>query len=163
MTKKKAPEDYLPIGRPTLYRPEYCQELIECFDIEPYREITRVHQRTGNEYTERIANILPSLVGFAAKIGVSRMTIQNWGKKYPDFLYAVTCAKACAEHILVTNALLGLYNAQFSIFVAKNYTDLRDVQEVKELTDEEPLQTPEELCGRIAELDEEIAYLEAQI
>ncbi len=163
MTKKKAPEDYLPIGRPTLYRPEYCQELIEFFDLEPYREITKVHQRTGNEYTERIANNLPSLVGFAAKIGISRMTIQNWGKKYPDFLYAVTRAKACAEHILVTNALLGLYNAQFSIFVAKNYTDLRDVQEVKDLTDDKPLRTPEERYARIAELDEQLKFLEAQL
>ncbi len=163
MTKRKDPKDFLPVGRPTLYRPEYCQELVEVFDIDPYWETTKVNQRTGIEITERVANSLPTLAGFARKIGVSRSVLQDWGKRHPDFLYAVTRAKACAEDMLVINGLLGLYNAQFSIFVAKNYTDLRDVQETKDLTEEKPLRTPEERYARIAELDEKIKNLELEL
>ena len=163
MTKRKAPKDFKPTGRPTMYKPEYCEQMLEYFDVDPYREVTRINKKTGNEYTERIANRLPSFVGFASMIGVSRMTIQNWGKKYPDFLYAVTCAKACAEDILVTNTLLGLYNPQFSIFVAKNYTDMRDVTGVEHMVTDTYSRTPAEVQQSIRDLDKELALLEAQL
>ena len=163
MTKKKDPRDFKPNGRPTKYKPEYCQRMVEYFNVDPYREITRVNEKTGKEYTQRTANSLPTLVGFAVSIGVSRMTIQNWGKKHPEFFYAVTRAKASAEHMLVTNALLGLYNPQFSVFVAKNYTDMRDVKELNIHDNEPPPRTTKEVIDGIAALDEEIKRLEAQL
>ncbi len=51
-------------GRPTEYKPEYCDKLIE-------------HMEKGNSFWS-----------FAAECGVSMETISNWTHKYPDFLEA---------------------------------------------------------------------------
>ena len=156
MTKKKDVKDLLPVGRPTLYKSEFCEQLLEYFDVEPYREITRLNKKTGNEYTELIANTLPTLSGFAKIIGVDAHTIRNWGKAHPEFLAATTRAKTASEHMLVTNGLLGLYNSNYCQFVSKNYTDMRDVKDLNIHEDKEPL-TSEQLIARLKELDEELA------
>lgn len=163
MTKKKDIKDLLPVGRPTLYRPEFCEQLLEYADIDPYREIKRVNLKTGNEYIETIANDLPSLTGFAKKIGVAVHTIGNWGKAHPEFLDATTRAKTMAEHILNINALAGRYNPRYAIFVAKNYTDMRDVKDLNLHKDPEPPLTTKELLARRKELDEELAVLMPQL
>jgi len=163
MTKKKDIKDLLPRGRPTTYKPEFCDEIIEHFDIEPYRVITRVHQKTGNEYSEKVANDLPTLAGFAASLGVSRQTLTDWAKRWPEFSYAITRAKVMGEKILVTNTLLGLYNSHFAQFVAKNYTSMRDVQEVRVEDNREKPATPEEQQAEIEALDEKIRILEEEL
>lgn len=155
-TKKK-------IGRPTKYRPRLCEDLIQHFTVEHNREITRANKKTGNEYTELIANPLPTLAGFAAKIHVGTNTLWNWTKEHPEFLDATTRAKALAESMLVSNALLGLYHPSFSIFVAKNYTDMRDLKEVAVSEIDDDARTPEEVQARIAEIDRKIKELEAQL
>lgn len=60
------------VGRPTDYRPEYCEQVIATM-------------REGI-----------SLTAFAGGIGVSRATINNWMEKYPQFLEAVNIGKASA-------------------------------------------------------------------
>jgi len=63
----------VPGGRPTKYRPEYCDLVIEVCS-EGY-----------------------SLTGFAGKIGVSRATISEWMGEHPEFSKAATAAQAaCA-------------------------------------------------------------------
>src|SRR6516165_2364921 len=61
-----------PPWRPTLYRPEFCQKVID-FCAQGY-----------------------SLTAFAGEIGVSRDCLTKWGKAHPDFLLAVGVAKAKA-------------------------------------------------------------------
>ena len=151
------------MGRPTLYRPEYCEELLEHFDVEANREVEHTNEKTGHKYTQIVPNNLPTLAGFARKIKVGTVTLRDWARAHPDFLSAVTRAKAIAEDMLVTNALTGIYNPQFSVFVAKNYTDLRDVQEHKDVSDEKPMRTPADRYKRIAELNEDIKNLEAEL
>lgn len=51
-------------GRPTLYKPEYCDELI-------------AHMRGGKSYDT-----------FATVAGVSLSTLYNWEQAHPDFLEA---------------------------------------------------------------------------
>ena len=150
-------------GRPTLYRPEFCEQLLDYFDVEPNREIERTHPKTGFKYTEIVPNALPTLAGFCRHIKVGTATLWAWTKVHPDFQDATTRAKAIAEDILVTNALLGSYNPQFSVFVAKNYTDLSDVQETRDITDAKPLRTPKQRYDRIAQLEEDIKNLEAEL
>lgn len=57
-------------GRPSLYRPEYCQQAVD-------------HMATG-----------ASIASFAGEIGVARRTITNWEREYPDFAEAVEIGKA---------------------------------------------------------------------
>lgn len=67
MTEKR------PIGRPTLYDPAYCEQIVE-------------HMKGG-----------ASILSFAASIGVARATVTLWADEHPEFLAAVTRAKAaCA-------------------------------------------------------------------
>lgn len=60
----------MPAGRPTKYEERYGEEL-EAFMGEGY-----------------------SATAFAGHIGVSRATIDNWSKEHPEFLEALTRAKA---------------------------------------------------------------------
>jgi transposase len=59
-----------PVGRPTKYEPRFCDEL-EAFMAQGY-----------------------SATAFAGSIGVSRATIDNWTKEHPEFLEALSRAKA---------------------------------------------------------------------
>lgn len=123
----------MPAGRPTDYRPEFCEMIIEYFDVEPYREVGRTKtNKDGSEYTyyEDKANDWPTLAGFAAKIGSHRESLNNWAKQHDEFFDAIKKAKEIQEQILVTNALKGLYNPTFSIFAAKNIFSWKDKQDI---------------------------------
>lgn len=101
-----------PRGRPTGYRPEYCDLLVE-------------HMAEG-----------ASITSFAAEIDVSRSTITEWTYIYPEFHAAVKRGKAkCAawwERVGRTNAVTGNGNATLVIFGLKNMgpEDWRDKQEL---------------------------------
>ena len=60
----------MPGGRPTLYDPRYCEEIV-AFCAEGF-----------------------SLTGFAGHIGVSRQSITEWASVHPEFSLAVRRAKA---------------------------------------------------------------------
>ena len=88
------------VGRPSKYKPTYCNEVI-------------THCSEG-----------ASLTSFAAEIGVARSTINEWIEHYPEFSEAVKKAKAkCAawwEKVNRANALEGKGNATSCIFGLKN-------------------------------------------
>ena len=120
-------------GRPTIYDPKYCEEIIKFFDVEPHFEtpvVTTYKDGTTKEEVKLIPSDWPTLASFAKKIKTHRDTINEWTRKYPDFSDAVKRAKECQESILITNALHGLYEQPFAIFAAKNvmkWTDRQDV------------------------------------
>lgn len=109
-----------PEGRPTKYKPEYCQDMLDYFNIAPY---TVDKSEKGRQ---EVPNDLPLFEGFAAHIGVHRETLINWTKEHPQFFDAYKQAKELQKKILIVNALRGNYNNTFSIFTAKNITDMRD-------------------------------------
>lgn len=108
-----------PGGRPTKYDPKFCDKVIEYFDVPPFKEVSTVFG------VKRIPNILPTIAGFAHWIGVSKDTIYEWKKNYPEFSDAVQRAGANQEHMLLTNALLGIYNHKFAALVGINVTDMK--------------------------------------
>jgi hypothetical protein len=124
-----------PGGRPTKYKPEYCQQLIKFFS-GPRTELIVKAEITGkNEYhkTEyaRVAKELPTLAKFARKIGVNKDTIvSEWVKKYPEFSDAYNTVKELQKEFLIDNGLAGLYPPASYIFTAKNITDMKDKSEV---------------------------------
>lgn len=61
------------MGRPTGYKPEYCQKLIE-------------HSRSGHSFES-----------FGGVILVSKETLYAWARKYPEFLQARKIARQCAQ------------------------------------------------------------------
>jgi hypothetical protein len=111
-------------GRPTKYKPEFCQQLIAYFDIEPWTETDGKRQ----------ANRLPTLNNFSKMIGVGISTVYDWIDKdhashQPKFSDAFQRALDCRKDFLVENGLQGLHNAAYAKFVAVNLTDMRDKAE----------------------------------
>jgi hypothetical protein len=90
----------MPAGRPTSYKPEYCDAVIE-------------HMAEG-----------ASLTSFAASVGAARSTINEWMEHNEEFSEAVKRGKAvCAawwEKVGRTQALDGKGNATLVIFGLKN-------------------------------------------
>lgn len=119
------------MARPTKYKLEYCQKLIDFFDIEPTREVpvvTTFKNGTTRETTEERPEQLRFLSEFAKEIGVCHDTLLEWCKKHKEFSVAYTRAKELQKKHLITCGLLGLYNSHFAIFTAKNITDMQDKQ-----------------------------------
>src|SRR5690554_853897 len=97
MTRKRAPakdkHKYPALGRPSLYKREYADMLIDHFDVEPgeWKEITL---RDGSTKSVWRANPLPTLAGFCRKLLICRKTLYNWAyetdeqgnPKNPEFL-----------------------------------------------------------------------------
>lgn len=112
-------------GRPSGYKPEYAKMLEDYFNV-PAQVIDE------DEDGKKIKpSSLPTLAGFACKIGVHRETLLNWAENHQDFFDAFKMAKEHQERILVENGLMGYYDKTFAIFTAKNLINWRDKQEVE--------------------------------
>jgi hypothetical protein len=121
-------------GRPTKYKKEYCQAIIDWFSGEPVREGKKTFTTKAGTVIEEdiiLPEKLPLFENFAHSIGVDCSTIVEWAKKFPEFSSAYIRAKELQKAFLINNGILGLYNPQFTIFVAKNVTDMRDKQQVE--------------------------------
>lgn len=121
-------------GQPTKYKPEYCQQLIDYFSIEPL-EIIREQEITdteGGKYvSRRLPRRFPWLEGFARKIGVHRNTLKNWCAEHPEFAEAYDTAKDLQREFIVDVALSGAAPASFAIFTMKNVCGWRDERDLK--------------------------------
>lgn len=141
-------------GRPTDYKSEYCEQIVEFFDVPPFKtvELITTDKRTGRKYAnqEFQGSALPTMERFAANIGVDDDTLVEWGKKHPEFAAAVLRAKRLQKDILVTNGLLGLYNGGFAQFVARNFTDMRDKQELDLTSGGKRIKTEPVIISQIA-------------
>ena len=129
----KQPEQPEP-GQPTKYKPEYCQQLIDYFSIEPL-EVIREQEITGTEggkyVSRRLPQRFPWFEGFARKIGVHRNTLKNWCDEYPEFAEAYDTAKDLQREFLVDIGLSGATSASFAIFTMKNVCGWRDERDLK--------------------------------
>lgn len=120
-------------GAPTLYRPEYCERLIEFFDKPSTKVMTKtVTLKSGTVIEEEYdAPEKPShVVDFCIEIGIRTPTFYEWIAKYPQFASAYAHSKAFLERNIVDNALLNNYNAGFASLVAKNWLGWTDKQDV---------------------------------
>lgn len=121
-------------GQPTKYKPEYCQQLIDYFSIEPL-EIIREQEITGTEggkyVSRRLPQRFPWFEGFARKIGVHRNTLKSWCAEHPEFAEAYDTAKDLQREFIVDVALSGAAPPSFAIFTMKNVCGWRDERDLK--------------------------------
>jgi len=115
-------------GRPSKYKPEYIDAILEYFSVEPYEEKTKRVASQGKQieidYTD--ANDMPTFAGFACSIEVHRGTLHEWCRDYPEFYNAYKRAGELQENFLVINGLKSTINTAFGIFTAKNVLGWRD-------------------------------------
>ena len=114
--KKPAPK---PMGRPTKYKPEYCQAIIDYFTVEPLD-------------ADKNPVAPPYIQEFCLSIGISKECMHDWVAKYPDFSDAYSVAKSKQKQLMITNALLGRYNPSFAWRAMANMHNWRDQQDINQ-------------------------------
>ena len=134
----------MPAGRPTKYKKQYCEEIIRFFDV-PQTKIQKVTQITASgvtEFNKEVPENLPTIIGFARKIGVLSETLKEWADKYEEFSVSYRKALEIEKEFLIQNGLKGFYQPNIFQFIASNLTDMRN-KETKEHTgaDGGPIQT----------------------
>lgn len=144
-------------GRPSKFKPQFIDEIIKFFDVEPYTkeimETSKEYYKEGglkkeSEKCRLIPNKLPTLFSFARSIGVSYKTVWSWAfEKEEDeldndlkaFRNAYKEAKELQKEFIISIGLSGAANAPFAIFTAKNVTDMRDKNETDITSGGKPL------------------------
>jgi hypothetical protein len=127
----------MPGGRPPIYKPEYVQQILDFFNVEPFK-IENYIDGNGAERTRLKPNKFPTLARFAANLDIDRGTLADWADKkdehgelvYPEFSRAYKRAKDYQEAILAEGGMAGAYETPFAIFTAKNVIGWRDKQDV---------------------------------
>ena len=124
------------------YEPKYCKEMIDYFDIDPYKivatsDYTNPKTKKIEIRYKKLPNDLPFIRDFAKKIGVTAMTLRTWIDIHPDFLASYRECQIIQAKILNTNTLLGLYNPGYAQFLAKNILNYRDKSKEEALSDKE--------------------------
>lgn len=121
-------------GQPTKYKPEYCQQLIDYFSIEPLDIVqdTEINDPDGSKrISRRLPQRFPWFEGFARKIGIHRNTLKNWCAEHPEFAEAYETAKDLQREFLVDIGLSGATSSSFAIFTMKNVCGWRDERDLK--------------------------------
>jgi hypothetical protein len=131
-TTKKAPAKK--VGRPTKYKKEYCQKIIEYFNVPAYKEVIE-QKMSASGAVEDIRVIKPNdlrtLEGFAVHIcGVCMDTLKEWRDTHPEFSSAYKKAKDMQKNMIASHAMSGGYNASFAKFMLVNNHDMKDKSEV---------------------------------
>ncbi len=128
-------------GRKTKYRPEYCRELIDFFDAEPYEKIELPHYQADGKTLKwmdykLVPARMPTLRKFAKLIGVHVSNVYNWcnashSSFQKNFQDAFTCAKEIRKDWLIDLGLSGLTPPLAYKFTAINVTDMVDEKVVR--------------------------------
>ena len=116
MARKKVKEPAKE-GRPTKYKPEYCQAIIDYFDVPMFDAAGK-------------ANTPPYLMNFAQSIGINTDTLYEWKAKHPEFSEAYSIAQEKQKQIVMSHALTGGYNASFAWRMMMNMFGWRERQDI---------------------------------
>lgn len=122
-----------PRHRPTLYKPEYCEEIIDFFN-RPFftEEDVQTTDKLGRPIIKKvkIPCQLPTIERFSLNLGIHKDTVYEWARNNPDFSVALATAKQAQQEILIQHTLNGFYKENFAKFVAINFTDMKEKTEV---------------------------------
>lgn len=122
------------IGRPTKYKPEYCQEIIDHFNQPLYVYETEEKMSASGAIKEikvKKANDMPTFNRFALERNVLPDSMMEWVHKYPEFSRAYRYCKGIQTEFITTHALSKNYSEGFSKFFAINNLGMIERSEMK--------------------------------
>lgn len=111
-TPRKKPEERLPLGRPSLYKPEYCERVVE------------------------LGKLGYSPMQIAADLDIDRSTLYDWSDKYPEFSTSLKRAKVYEQAWWEKTGMEGLVSGKFNAMVwsksvaarfREDYTERKEV------------------------------------
>ncbi len=113
------------------YKKEYSKMIVDFFNIPHTIEKYEVTTDKNGEKVKSVEkpNPLPTFEKFAVKIGVCTDILEEWCIKYKEFELACRQCRELQKDMLNDLAMRGFYNPTYTIFVAKNITDMRDKQD----------------------------------
>jgi len=117
------------VGRPSKYKPQYCQAIVDFFSVEPYQTMNiNITKADGSQVDKTVeeASPLPTFMKFCDLIGIAKHTMLKWVKDYEEFMHAYNKAKQLQQDFIMQNGLRGNYNSIFSIFTLKNVSRWQD-------------------------------------
>lgn len=105
-------------GRPSLYRPEYCQKILTYFE---FKDVTfkAVSADNGKAVVVKDVPELPTFAAFADSIGVHRQTLHEWCKVHPEFSDAYARARDRLERMIWKHGMTGDYSPHMAQFFLK--------------------------------------------
>ena len=120
--KKNTTGDFTKIksGRPSTYKAEYADELIEFFSGSVYVE------REVNGEVVQEKRTFPTFERFAVERGVTANKLWEWAQINPDFSKAYEKAQNLQKTILVEGTINGAWKEGFAIFLAKCSMGMQD-------------------------------------
>ena len=144
--------------RPSKYKKEYCEGIIEYFEtckaeilvdvsfFMPNKNIVvsdilnPLADKEDEETLQAgsvkkidqkvVMNLFPTFIRYARSIGVNKTTLYEWADTHEDFSNAMEVCKSIAESILLENGLQWTYNSAFAMFLLKNNHWYKDKVEV---------------------------------
>ncbi len=157
---KKKPNWKNATGRPTDYKEEYCDDIVEYFETLKAEILIELefHRPSKNEELVSIANPLvddkeeindtlwaswvkkinqkviahkfPTFIRYALKIWVNQDTLYEWANNYEKFSEAMKLCKQIQEALLLENWLSWLFNPTMVQFILKNNHWYKDKTEI---------------------------------
>lgn len=112
--KAIAPKEKRPVGRPSLYRPEYCETVIEL-------------GKQGKSITQ-----------MAAKLDVEKVTIYDWKERHPEFATALSRALTYSQDWWEDKAQTGIIDRNFNAALWKHCVTSRFREDYAEKREEAP-------------------------
>jgi hypothetical protein len=111
-----------PVGGQTLYDPRYCNMLI----AYARKHLKKIKKTPIKELKEKVLEF-PALEFFAVEVcDVTPECFSRWRKTFPELDQAAKKAESMFKARLIIAAQQGIYHPIFSMFVAKNLTDMSD-------------------------------------
>lgn len=122
------------VGRPTKYKPAYCQQIIDYFSNNDAYEI--LEHESDETRKKAFLNRPLTIYGFAQKIGVDVDTLANWANYRdedgalvnPEFFGAYKAAMTMQAKMVLEGGMSGVYNPLISALILKNNHGFKDVQ-----------------------------------
>ena len=130
-TRQDSPPYTQRTGAPSSYRPEYAEMMVRWFAERGECTLRLLPDSSGAEQARAVCSEVPTFAGFAAHIGVSPQTMDNWCKRHAEFVEARARCKAITEQWFSIALTTGAANPTGAIFVAKNILGWKDRSEVE--------------------------------